>query len=212
MPKGTWHNLPAEKRDRITRVAVAEFGRKGFSAGSLNVIAREAGIAKGSLFQYFDDKLDLFATVCEAASTEIAAATIGVVDPDGSLFDILRSTVAEWVAYFRADPVQQRFAFAAANEIDPEARVAVRSVTNDQYAKALRPVVERAMAMGELRADADVDLMISMIVLTLRHLNTAPFDPIGDPAISFADLPDAEVDRIAASYVDVLEQAFGRRG
>ena len=54
--------------------AMAEFGRHGYSGGSLNVIAREAGVAKGSLFQYFDDKLDFFAHVAEQTSLTIYAA------------------------------------------------------------------------------------------------------------------------------------------
>ena len=45
---------------------MVEFGTRGFSAGSLNVIASQAGIAKGSLFQYFEDKLDFFVTICRA--------------------------------------------------------------------------------------------------------------------------------------------------
>lgn len=209
MPTETWGNLPEEKRERITRIAIAEFGTKGFSAGSLNVIAREAGIAKGSLFQYFEDKLDFFAAVCAAGSTRIAEATIGVVDTDQPLFDILRSTVVQWLAFFRDDPMQQRMAFATANEIDADARAAVRSVANDFYAQALRPVIADAMAAGELRADADPDLVLSMVVLTLRHLNSAPFDPVGDPAFAFLEMDDDAIDAVARHYIDALERAFG---
>ena len=61
MPTPTWNRLPAARRDAIVAAAEAEFAENGFSRGSLNVIAREAGVAKGSLFQYFTDKLDLFA-------------------------------------------------------------------------------------------------------------------------------------------------------
>lgn len=209
MPKPTWTNLPADKRERIVDAAMVEFGSRGFSAGSLNVVAREAGIAKGSLFQYFEDKRDLFATVCEAASTKIAQATIGVVDTDQPFFDILRSTVVQWLAFFRADPVQQRMAFATANEIDVDARVAVRRVANDFYAAALRPVIDAAVAAGELRADVDPDLVLSMIVLTLRHLNSSPFDPVGDPAFPFLEMDDDAVDAVAGRYIDALERAFG---
>ena len=209
MPTDTWGTLPEEKRERITRIAIAEFGTKGFSAGSLNVIAREAGIAKGSLFQDFEDKLDFFSAVCAAGSTKIAEATIGVVDTDQPFFDILRSTVVQWLAFFRDDPAQQRMAFATANEIDADARVAVRSVANDFYAGALRPVIDAAVESGELRADVDRDLLMSMIVLMLRHLNSAPFDPVGDPAFAFHEMADDDVDTIARRYIDVLERAFG---
>src|ERR1700748_1612912 len=74
VPRTTWTNLDAERRERVLHAAMAEFGKHGYSGGSLNVIAREAGVAKGSLFQYFDDKLDFFAHVAEHTSVEIYAA------------------------------------------------------------------------------------------------------------------------------------------
>ncbi len=208
MPTETWWNLPEEKRRRITEVALAEFGSKGFSAGSLNVIAREAGIAKGSLFQYFDDKLDFFATIADAGSERIQAATVDREDLDLPFFDLLRSIVVHWLQYFRDHPLEQGMAFAAGNEVDAQARQAVRSVANSRYAKAIRPLIERATTRGELRTDVDPDLVLSAITLVLRHLNTAPFDPVGDPVLPLHELPVAEVERIGREYIDVLERAF----
>ena len=86
---------------------------------------------------------------------------------------------------------------------------AVRSVANDFYAAALRPVIDAAVASGELRADVDTDLLLSMVVLTLRHLNSAPFDLAGDPAFPFHEMTDDDIDAVAARYIDVLERAFG---
>lgn len=208
MPRDTWWNLPEEKRERITDAALAEFGQHGFSAGSLNVIAREAGIAKGSLFQYFDDKLDMFATVASTASGRIAEATLGSVDPDLPFWELLHDLVIGWLDFYRRQPGQQRFSFAAANEIDSEARAAVRGVANEFYAKSFRPVVDRAIVEGQIRSDASPELVISMIVLVMRHLNSAPFDPVGDPSINFPGMSDAEVDAVALHYVEVLRRAF----
>lgn len=208
MPKPTWSNLPDDKRDRITDAAMAEFGARGFSAGSLNVIAREADIAKGSLFQYFDDKLDMFATVCEAGSTRIETAIVADLDADEPFFDLMARIVRRWIAYFRSHPLERAMAYAVANEIDGEARAAVRGVANAHFEQVLRPLVALARERGELRADVDVDLAISMITLVLRHLDSAPFDPHGDPAIPFTDLDAAQVDEVADAYVATLRRAF----
>ena len=80
MANATWWNLPDEKAARITEAAMLEFGTRGFSAGSLNVIASQAGIAKGSLFQYFEDKLDFFVTICEHVASEIERAVLTSVE------------------------------------------------------------------------------------------------------------------------------------
>lgn len=211
MPRDTWWNLPEDKRDRIVHVAMVEFGAKGFSAGSLNVIAREAGIAKGSLFQYFGDKLDLFATVCEEGSSRIEAAVVGAVEPDGlSYFDTLRAIFPMWVRYFRDHPVEQAMSYAAANEVDADARATVRGVANDHYVSVLRPLVDAAEERGEFVAGIDPDHVISFTVLLLRHLDSAPFDRHVDPVLDLVERTPEEVDEVIVDLVAALERAFGR--
>ncbi|MBL3753086.1 TetR/AcrR family transcriptional regulator, partial [Mycobacteroides abscessus] len=52
MPTVTWARVDPARRAAVVEAAEAEFGAHGYSQGSLNVIARRAGVAKGSLFQY----------------------------------------------------------------------------------------------------------------------------------------------------------------
>ncbi len=60
MPTSTFMNLPAEKREKILRAAVAEFSRKNYGEASINRIIQAAEIPRGSFYQYFADKQDLF--------------------------------------------------------------------------------------------------------------------------------------------------------
>jgi AcrR family transcriptional regulator len=210
VPTETWWNLPDEKRRRVTEAAMVEFGRRGFSAGSLNVIAREAGIAKGSLFQYFDDKLDIFTTICEASVETIRDAAIDGVDVENdAFFPALRRIVRNWLTFFMSHPIERGIAYAASNEVDPEAGAAVRSVTSAHFVSELRPLVKAAEARREFRPDVEVDQVISMVVLLLRHLDKAPFYPHVDPVLDLTDKRPAEVEQVALELVDALERAYG---
>ena len=60
MPKPTFFNLPEEKRQRIAELAADEFARQPYAKVSISRLVAEAGIAKGSFYQYFEDKLDLY--------------------------------------------------------------------------------------------------------------------------------------------------------
>jgi AcrR family transcriptional regulator len=80
VPTDTCNRLPAARRAAVLTAAEAKFATNGFSRSSLNVIAREAGVAKGSLFQYFDDKADLFAHLCDRAVERIDDAMGDQVD------------------------------------------------------------------------------------------------------------------------------------
>ena len=59
MPKETFLNLPEEKRNRILDAAIQEFAANPYDVASISNIVRKVGIAKGSFYQYFEDKKDL---------------------------------------------------------------------------------------------------------------------------------------------------------
>lgn len=56
----TFLRLPEEKRGRFLEAAWGEFTRVKFADASINQIVRRAGIPRGSFYQYFADKEDLF--------------------------------------------------------------------------------------------------------------------------------------------------------
>lgn len=60
MPTSTFFNLPPPKREKLFQAAVAEFARQPYGEVSLSQIIKAAGIPRGSFYQYFTDKTDLF--------------------------------------------------------------------------------------------------------------------------------------------------------
>ncbi|MFN2559941.1 MAG: TetR/AcrR family transcriptional regulator [Jatrophihabitans sp.] len=180
MPRATWTNLDADRRERVLHAAMAEFGRQGYSGGSLNVIARDAGVAKGSLFQYFDDKFDLFAHIAEETSLRVYAAMQPYLHApgDGERFvDHFAALVGVWIEYMASHPLERGVTAATTMELDPQVREAVRAPVHRLYAQGLRPLLQAGVDAGELRADADLDSLLSLLVLLLPHLALAPFEP-----------------------------------
>src|SRR3954462_3882634 len=90
-PKATFHNLPEEKRRRIVDLAVEEFSEHPYRQASLSRIVTRAGIAKGSIYQYFDDKLALYRWLFleEVANRKIAYLAAPPPPPASDLFATL---------------------------------------------------------------------------------------------------------------------------
>lgn len=209
MPTDTWNRLPAARRDAVLAAAEAEFAANGFSRGSLNVIAREAGVAKGSLFQYFDDKVDLFAHLCDRAVERIGSAMSDQVDSldwSAGFFPACSELLSAWIDYFVAHPVDRTLSTAVFLEPDPEARAAARAIIDDHLLAFLRPILADAQRDGFLRADADVEAFMALLLLVLPHLALAPSHPDLDPLLGLGGAdPMKGVDRLMAAF----ERAFG---
>lgn len=59
MPKETFLNLSKEKQNKILNAAKKEFERVSLEQALIKNIVEEAGIARGSFYQYFESKEDL---------------------------------------------------------------------------------------------------------------------------------------------------------
>jgi AcrR family transcriptional regulator len=60
MPNQTFFNLPIEKRDRIISATIKELGFHTYEHVNVSNIVRDSGIPRGSFYQYFNDKNDLY--------------------------------------------------------------------------------------------------------------------------------------------------------
>lgn len=215
MPTATWERLPEARRQAVLRAAEAEFAAHGFSGGSLNVIARNARVAKGSLFQYFADKADLYAHLSDLASQRIRAAMeerIAELSWQEGFFPALRRVVRGWVDYFGKHPLDLAFTAAVNLEPDITARSAVREVANGHYLAVLRPLLESARDAGQLRADADLDAFLALLLLLLPHLALAPHNPGLDPLLGLGIGHPECVEQAVDRLVDVLAAAFAAPG
>jgi len=211
MPTVTWARVDPARRAAVVEAAEAEFGAHGFSGGSLNVIARRARVAKGSLFQYFADKRDLYAFIADVVSQRVRTYMedrIRELDPSRPFFDFLTDWLDVWVAYFADHPHERAVHAAASLEVDTDARISVRSVIHRHYLEVLRPLVRDARVRGDFREDADTDALLSLLLLIFPHLALAPYMRGLDPILGLDD-PTPEQPALAVRrLVGVLSAAF----
>jgi len=73
-----------EKRRQILAGAREVFLERGFDAASMGDIARAAGVSKGTLYVYFEDKVDLFGALVSRECEETAEAmfVLDAAEPD----------------------------------------------------------------------------------------------------------------------------------
>lgn len=94
MPKETFYRLPDEKRERIMAAAEREFLENSFEAASINRIIKEAAIPRGSFYQYFEDKKDIFLYIVSTHKNEAFGFVESFIkDSDGDVFFFMRKAI-----------------------------------------------------------------------------------------------------------------------
>lgn len=88
MPKPTFLNLPKEKQEVLIDAAKKEFSRVPLYDASISNIIKDAGIPRGSFYQYFEDKEDVFFYLLDEESRRIHELFISILRlNNGELFD-----------------------------------------------------------------------------------------------------------------------------
>jgi AcrR family transcriptional regulator len=143
-------------RARLLAAAADEFGRVGLARANVDAISLAAGYAKGTIYNYFPSKEELFLAVVEEAVAQATAA--GSAPTEAPAWERLAATLAGFCAW--------------AGDHDPFARVLVREClmgTPGLYPRVMgaeAPLVgefaatlRQGSARGELRDDVPAELL-----------------------------------------------------
>ena len=71
MPSTTFLKLAETKRKHFVAEAYKEFSRNSFEAASITNLVKSLGIAKGSVYQYFEDKDELYTYLVYDANRQL---------------------------------------------------------------------------------------------------------------------------------------------
>jgi AcrR family transcriptional regulator len=174
MPKDTFLNLTEEKRNLIEDVALNEFAEHGFDSASINRIVEKADIAKGSFYQYFEDKGDLYKHILTRIGEEkLAYITPALQNPaDLDFFSFLEEIYRSGLAFAKDHPQKGRVAF---------------EIYKNQTNPLFKEIYQEAMSSGKLFYESLLDQAISkgtvdpqlekgFVIHMLIHLQVASFD------------------------------------
>jgi len=79
------------RRTEIIDAARSVFARKGFARGIVDQIAKEAGIAKGTIYLYFRSKKEIYRAVLNHDMEFLKTSTLERIDAAGNLKDKIRA-------------------------------------------------------------------------------------------------------------------------
>jgi AcrR family transcriptional regulator len=167
---------PREARtDRAILAATLELiAEAGISDFRMDDVAERAGVGKGAIYRRYQSKDELIAAAVAALVSEIA------VPDTGSTREDLLALMHEAVELY-TDPIAAGLmpSLVGAMRRHPELAHAVRNGFLGRRRAALREVLERGVARGDLRPDLDFELALDVLggPLFYRLLITgAPID------------------------------------
>lgn len=157
MPKQTFLNLPATKRDRFIEIAIEEFAANDYQTASISRIVAEAGIAKGSFYQYFENKEDLYSYLLELGLQQ-KGEFLNSEPPDAQMdiFAYLRWLIQAGVTYEFSNPKLSQIGYRAvkSGSLPDKFREEAATTANTFFAQ----LVSQGKAQGNIAPDIDAEV------------------------------------------------------
>jgi len=143
-----------QTRKAILAAAIKLFSEKGFDETSIEELAREAGIGKGTIYGYFSTKQDIFLAFCEEEIEYVFTRLEEESDPESTL---LEQIVFLSMCQFDFVTQNREFGRLFCREMayPREKNLEASGEINARYLSKVLAIITRAQQRGELRAGAD---------------------------------------------------------
>lgn len=217
MPTKTYHHLPEEKRLQIEKAAIAEFAANPLQSASINAIVNQAGIAKGSFYQYFENIDDLHGHILNIVSKK-KLEVINSLPLDSASLDtfrylrrVLQAAVEFQIRYPDLASIErfQRMNSPKPSSVDPETG---ERVSGDGRFHAF---LTQGILCDDIATWVDVDMAAFMLEIVEGGIAPYLVERIGGkvPAIASGKLAsdyDRTTQDLFDNLMDIIEAGMAR--
>ncbi len=162
------------KRSKIIDVAMRHFAEQGYHAARVGDIAAELGIAKGSIFQHFNSKDGLFFEVYKKAVRSFSRYLDAPAEiREQGFFEIVRYWLERTEHLIREDWIPYRVCLLGNYGTDLALKREINRflLAEDPYGTV--DFVRYGMERGELRANLDTEMTVSILDWTMERFQDA---------------------------------------
>lgn len=218
MPNQTFFNIPDQKRQIITDIAIAEFAAHDYKSASITKIVRQAKIAKGSFYQYFEDKKELYIYLVDLATQEKLAFLQKAKPPESNMgfFPYLRWLFSIGTQFDLTHPSLSQIVYRTVYG-DLPFRDEVFEITQASSLEYIKQLVHHGIERGDITTDVSPDMAafaITTLAEGLRHfipaqlgINTKQLSEEGVKK----DIDLEKIDRIFDDLFQILEYGLGNK-
>ncbi|MCA1491931.1 TetR/AcrR family transcriptional regulator [Sinorhizobium alkalisoli] len=194
------------KREQILEGAKRVFMRSNFDAASMNDITREAGVSKGTLYVYFENKEDLFEALIARERSRIVSSIKQLLNDHDSIEVALHDFGVALVTSITSD-YTIRAMRTVLGVIDRMPRLAQRffTATPENGYTVLKSYLDRQVAKGMLSID-DTELAAKQFIeLSMAGLFKGRLFGMCDA------VPAAQLEKNVSSAIRVFMAAYGQK-
>lgn len=206
----TFRQLPPDKQERVMDAALAEFAEQGYQAASLNRLVAQAGIAKGSLYQYFPNKEGIFRHIFQFALNRVKGTLTAVKEEtlEEGLFMRLEKSLLAGVRFLREHQRIYNLYLKIQLDRNMPFREEFLTAVRRHAAEYFGSLVRRAKARGELRPGVPEAAVLFLLDALFDRFLQAVAMPALDVTLGLHQASDEVIRQRVHELVQLLKEGL----
>ena len=172
LPKNTFFNINKKKRDRIIDESIKEFKKHHYEKASVNKIIANSNIAKGSFYQYFKNKKDLFEYIIDLIRKEkLTYVTDKIRNPRKySFFDVISDMYKITLIFAKEHPDLQAISNKLVQDRDHKIYQQILAENREVALSEYKKLIELGIERKELDANINTYIVAHLIYSLNREI------------------------------------------
>ncbi|MGH1337425.1 MAG: TetR/AcrR family transcriptional regulator [Aureispira sp.] len=164
MPSATFEKLVSSKKEAFIAAFLKEFASKPYEKASISTVVKQLGIAKGSVYQYFENKMDLFLYLKQQAEQQKRDYMLLLQRADcADFWAYLRLSYEQGIAFDTAYPLEMRFLYNLQQQHSPLLQPII-AAWEEQGIAIYTQMMAQEIEQGHFRADIAPEAMAHFIL------------------------------------------------
>jgi AcrR family transcriptional regulator len=172
MPKVVDEQMREATRRRIIQEAASEFARLGFDQANINTIAELAGIGKGTIYLYFENKRELFLAMLRYIAQDHIASIRAALAAEGTLQQRLERLFRAFAQLAEQENDSFNVYMSALYGVNRAFQEEATRLLRD-YIAVIALMLEESRARGEIRCQNVEATALMVLSLTESYILSA---------------------------------------
>jgi len=164
MPLKTFYNLKDSRKEEIRQVCYKEFALNDFNNASLSNIIKKLGLAKGSFYRYFKNKIDLYSYLLDYATTIRMQMVKNLAEKQGSdFFEILIKNFSDKINFDLDYPLESAFTYRVLLETSNSEIIPIVNKLKQTIFLYTQELLQNFQKQGQIKQNVDVEMTAFLI-------------------------------------------------
>lgn len=165
MPTSTFFNLPQQKKERIIDAALDEFADYPYHQARVSNIVKKAGIAKGSFYQYFENKKEIFKYIIDIMGEKKLKYLSEIIkkQPEMDFFNFLEELYKEGINFATDHPRLNKIGNKLFSDSNSELFEEIMEINKNKSIDFYENILSKGIKNGEIDPKIDVEVTAHLL-------------------------------------------------